>query len=364
MSELKTNPIFRNKPQRFFGNNFTFNSGQNNQGKSILEKIRNTAYLTQAGTETKKNKVKPEAEKYFNEGVLFMKENQIDKAYDRFIKAMEADPSYAAPMVKIANIYILRYMRTNDPNDIIVAGNWIENALEIDPKNIEAHETLANLYITINDLPRALEEFNLIIDINPEYSNAYLGRGNVYFFSGDIKKSEEEFLKAIEKDPKNGEAYNALGCAYAAGNKIEEAVSSLNKAIEINPKNVQARLNLANAYLTSGDFKKAREKFEEVLKLGADSKQNKSVIYTKIGISYYFQSEKEDPEENLKKALSYAAQAVEFNYANGEAHYLLAKIYFKNNDLVLAAKECRAAIDLQYEVPKEFREKLKLDNKQ
>jgi len=152
--------------------------------------------------------------------------------------------------------------------------DYYRRALELYPKHIKARYNLANIYVTYEDYPGAVKEYETVLKYKPDYLNARIGLG--------ILLSEEflEFDKAIEEYEKAAKisgnfikipflynnrehinnakaiAYYNMGLAYRDKAMLYEsnskefreaflqAVESYKKSLKINPDNYDALFNL------------------------------------------------------------------------------------------------------------------------
>ena len=85
-----------------------------------------------------------------------------------------------------------------------------------------------------------------MVTINPKDSNAWLNLGSVYANLQDIEKAIEVFEKIIELDPKNSLALYNIGMMYGGLEDPVKGIEYVESALKIDPSNEDAKsaLNL------------------------------------------------------------------------------------------------------------------------
>ena len=175
-------------------------------------------------------------------------------------------------------------------NDINGAEKKLQVFCEKKPKNKKYHYELGAVYLTKNNLEKAIQKFNDALNIDPKYFEALHEMGVALNLVGKNKESLEKFTlaslinansaelnfntaknyddlgeykKAIEfyektnyLDPNYYVSYDNKGQSLRDLNRNHEALIAFDKAIEIDPSFSSAYLNKAFSYLVMGEFKK------------------------------------------------------------------------------------------------------------
>ncbi len=151
------------------------------------------------------------------------------------------------------------------------------SALKLDPHNINLRRELGYLYLAINDKPKAIEQFELILSMNPkdwparEQLNALRGfktrpdeiphpapagtpstsnadpkaMGLKSLAAGYNNDAIKYFLQALEQDPKDSEVMLRLGWAYNAAKRDDEAKVWFDKARHAEDKQIASEASKA-----------------------------------------------------------------------------------------------------------------------
>ncbi|MDR0587673.1 MAG: tetratricopeptide repeat protein [Burkholderiales bacterium] len=150
-----------------------------------------------------------------------IKEQQSDyaKAIDDFEQAIKLDPKNIEAYLLLGEIYPL----TLDDKGFDKAIDVLTTAINIDPTNIEAYYLRSARYqgksssvaldddfaTTKNvsyqydeaDLNNALSDLNHVINLSPDYKDAYLRRGRIYYQKGEFGKAIEDYTRATKINP-------------------------------------------------------------------------------------------------------------------------------------------------------------------
>ena len=66
----------------------------------------------------------------------------------------------------------------------------------------------------MNDLERAIEDYDKALALEPNYAPAYSNRGSSYHEKGDLDRAIEDYNKALALQPDYASAYADRGTAY------------------------------------------------------------------------------------------------------------------------------------------------------
>lgn len=102
----------------------------------------------------------------------------------------------------------------------------------------------------------AIEPFEQAVKLDPKNVNAWNGLGWARFNGGDAEKAIEAFNKCIKLEPKHPAALNGLGQIYLMWREYGDAEKYLKKAA---PQAPAAWFGLARLYMLTGDYKEAQK---------------------------------------------------------------------------------------------------------
>ncbi|MFM8659297.1 MAG: tetratricopeptide repeat protein [Candidatus Nitrosotenuis sp.] len=182
---------------------------------------------------------------------------------------------------------------------------------DIDEKIDNLLENLGRLYCNMNELEKAQECYDKLIDMYPNWVKPHKSRGLIRYRLGNTEKAIDDLRFAIEVDENDfgshlllGKCYKKLGlddralwyfrkannAADSVPNDIEakevkgdssfelenyeESISAYQYILEKNPKNKEVWKKIAGAHLANGECKQAKRCFEKVCRIQEHEKLN------------------------------------------------------------------------------------------
>ncbi|HUO82158.1 MAG TPA: tetratricopeptide repeat protein, partial [Gammaproteobacteria bacterium] len=258
----------------------------------------------------------------------------LERAVQRFQRAVELDPHYALAHAALADAYNL----LNDYGDLSL-GEMLEKAvpalaeaMKIDDQLAEAFTSLANLRAKQGDIEWAEPVYQRALELNPNYTTTYLWYGGL--LREALGRPEEALAlhrKGLELDPRSALMQVNYAFDLLALGRFEEAQAALEKAIELDPQHPSAyaaiaklhHVLLANPAEAIGWAKKA-------LAIDPDSPGNAallSLIYLDIG--------------DARAAGEWSARALENGPENAGARFAQAMLEVYRRDGTAAVESAR-----------------------
>ena len=136
-----------------------------------------------------------------------------------------------------------------------------EQALRIEPDNIETLMKLGYARFHLDDHGEALKVYDKILDIDVTNPEAWNLKGLVHYEQKNFSKALDSVDKAIESDPTYGMAWYNKACFLSLLNQVPESLESLKRSIEIDVKNARRSIrdkDFANVRIEEG-FKRIQE---------------------------------------------------------------------------------------------------------
>jgi len=114
-----------------------------------------------------------------------------------------------------------------------------EQALRIDPNNVETLLKLGYTLFHLDDHAEALKVYDKILDIDVTNAEAWNLKALVHYEQKNYSKALDGVEKAIESDPTYGMAWYNKACFLSLLNQIPESIEALKRSIEIDVKNAR-----------------------------------------------------------------------------------------------------------------------------
>ncbi len=200
----------------------------------------------------------------FLQGKLTVEDQQA--AINYFQQAIEKDPSYAEPLIGMANANLmlaLNMSAIDRDEGIGKATGYLDQALRLDPDLADAHVTRAVIKkVNFHDFVGAELDLKRALDSDPKHIDAMRRLGTIYGMQGRYDAAMEMFHNIIERDPLNTPTYSNYSYnALAAGN-LPLAEEMIRKVLEFSPKSVFANFQLARVYMAKGELSNAKQAIE------------------------------------------------------------------------------------------------------
>lgn len=231
------------------------------------------------------------------------------------------------------------------------AENEFKNAISLEPENIIYNYSLAYLYYERNDIKKATESVDKILELDANYIDAIILKALIQSKSGKIVEAKNLLESLLSKTTQNDFLYYALAKIYKEFPLYQKAIECLQEALFVKPESLEYLSELANCYCEIERYQVAQDILTKVLYL------NKHFIYAhllmaKINLKQgKYQAALKIVENTLKldnsaaeaykyKSIIYAAQglkqrsienakiALSLQPSNHEYYAFLAKLYF------------------------------------
>ncbi len=216
---------------------------------------------------------------FSNLGSVYFNEGQYQNAEKEFLKAIEVNPKNINAHRNLATTYTR--MNLYDK-----ALQEYQKALSLDKANYEIHFSIGSIYQNQGQYDLAIQEYEETLALNPKHEGAYQNLGNIYYHLGQMEKAKEYFEKAIAINMENDTAYNNLGSVYFHLGQVDKAMSCYQKAIALNARNANAHSNLGNMYFYKGQLENAIAQYKMALSIDPrhpDAHGNLGNVYSRQG---------------------------------------------------------------------------------
>ncbi len=172
-----------------------------------------------------------------------------------------------------------------------------EEALRIDPENIETLMKLGYARFHLDDHGEALRVYDKILDIDVANPEAWNLKGLVHYEQKKYGKALDAVEKAIESDPTYGMAQYNKACFLSLLNQVPESLEALKRAIEIDVKN--ARRSIRDSDFRNVRIEEGFKRIQEVVVLES-IRQGYHTIGAIVWTTFL---DRVDAEKALKKLL-------------------------------------------------------------
>ncbi len=141
--------------------------------------------------------------------------------------------------------------------------------IELEPGNAKYRNTRGYFLLVQQKYDEAMEDFSQAIASDANYPQPLNNRGLVRIAQEDFVKAVQEFNAALRIDGKYVDALNNRGFAFTQAGKLDEAVADFTKVIELDGKYINAWNNRGQAHAKAGRHVEAIADFTQAIALDA-----------------------------------------------------------------------------------------------
>ena len=176
----------------------------------------------------------PEA--YFMMGLNFRALDEIEKAINAFQTATELNPELIDAWLILGKLF------ENRDNDLAL--QYYEAAINVNPEMPETWHSKAFYLQNNNRIPEAIEVYRQINSIDRYYLDAYLNAGILYLEIDSLQQAWDQFNIMINLKSQNFIGHYYRGIANEALGNIEEARTDFQNTLNLKPDYSKAKIAL------------------------------------------------------------------------------------------------------------------------
>jgi len=191
----------------------------------------------------------PGERNYFQYGLELSEQGFDAPALIAFERVAKLDPS----AITFYNLGTL-YMKGGQPSRAKAA---FERALELQPDNADAGNSLGALLAQSGEVPAAIERFRAALRVKPDFPDALNNLGFALFQTGQADQAYDLYQKALKLQPDFPEALNNLGIFFGRQGDLDRALAYFREAVDKRRGYGEAANNLALVLAARGDTEEA-----------------------------------------------------------------------------------------------------------
>jgi len=267
--------------------------------------------------------------KLFNErAALYYEKENYKEALKDALTSIEIDSTVADFYVTLADAYL-------GLGKLQPSLQSLDNAIALDPKNMQALIKLAEINIIFREYKKALGYIDDVIKLDELEPKAYFLRGVVLLENQDTLIAIRNFQKAIDVDQDYFDAHLQLGMLYAQ-KKNKLAVDYFNNALNIKPDNTDVSYYLAMYYQENGGYDEAIKLYEGLFL------KDPQFYYALYNIGYINLVYLKD----YPKAIEYFTKVIELKPEYTDAWYNRGFAWEMQKDVENSRKDYKKALEL------------------
>ncbi|MCD4695239.1 MAG: tetratricopeptide repeat protein, partial [Bacteroidales bacterium] len=168
------------------------------------------------------------AKGYLLRGLIMVENGDTIRGIRNFQKAIDVQQNYLDAHLQLGLLYAEKKNK--------LAIDYFNNALNIDPANIDVKYYLGMFYQETANYDKAIQTYTSILDQVPDFYIAYYNIGYIKLvFQEDFEGAVDKFSKCIELKDDYVEAYYNRGFAYELLKNVEKSRQDYKKTLELHP---------------------------------------------------------------------------------------------------------------------------------
>lgn len=271
--------------------------------------------------------------KYLDTGRGLYELGNHDKAKIEVRNALQIDPKY------VDALYLLGQINETQNNYPAAAGNY-QAIIDLDPKHVDAHIRLGRLYLLGKAPDRATEMMQAALKLSPANPGVLALRAGIRGAQGQTAGAIEDAQAVLKLDPDNLDAIALLAGIYGRTQQAEKAVALLQDGLARKPGQVGFRMLLVELYHGQGKRELAAEQLREIIRT-----EPKNLAHRVRLADYYVSMQRLDDAEKLMRTT--IADMPE----SSDVKIALISFLAQKRGRAMAEKELRALIEAE---PKQY----------
>lgn len=208
--------------------------------------------------------------KYLQDGLadLYFRIGRIREAVNAAQEQVKKDPADVSAHTLLGKVYLrsLGDMQGAQSGEMLqLAIIEYEKLAQLQPKELETHLILGQLYGLNHDSPKAEAQFKLARTIDGNSEDAVLNMARLYTEQGQVQQAIDA-LTTIPADDRSARIDFALGAAYDQMRRPKDAAAAYKAALEEDGDNPDGERALAAALLASSQPDEALKVYQQLIK--------------------------------------------------------------------------------------------------
>jgi tetratricopeptide (TPR) repeat protein len=212
------------------------------------------------------------------------------------------------------------------------------------PDSSRAYYDLGYVQFRTHNIGPSIKDLSKALELNPKNAEAHKVLALSCSIIGRYDLAEVELMEAARLKPGSAEIHYFLARTYYTRAVYPLAKTEFETAIRLNPSYIKAYSNLGITMEALGNTDAALKNYTTAIELEDRRKQKSEWPYIYLSAFY-------NRQKNAAEALAYARKAVEINSASDTAYFEMAKAYRTQKQLQKAVDAARSAIAINPQFP-------------
>lgn len=200
-----------------------------------------------------------EPDHYETLGLAYRLANDYDNALKCFKQGLETGQRQAFFHRNLGDLYRLKHDEDNSDTHYLEAAEAFKAILQVDPKNIEAIEQLADIYSRMQFFDESIDLYRQLIRRFPYTAGYHREVGGVLYELDELIEAEKHLLEALRIVPGDASALLFLGLVYFKRRLLGMAVQTLQDSLNNSPDQPEVKQLIVQIETIRGEIGKTVE---------------------------------------------------------------------------------------------------------
>ncbi|MDQ6626021.1 MAG: tetratricopeptide repeat protein [Verrucomicrobiota bacterium] len=265
--------------------------------------------------------------------LLLSRQEDFPRAIDILKDAIKANPKQIAPYLQLAFIYS-KYLQKPDQ-----ALKYANQAVALDPENIEGYQRIYEIELTGGDAKKALVSLDRAAKSNSRNPVFWTRLGKLYAAilldsegepkPENLKRVDAVFQRAADTGKDDAATLKEVADYYAASQQVQKAIPVYLRVLELQPDDVNAREKLATGFVQTNQRAKAIELLEQIIAQTPEKYQPYELLAQLLDEEGRALSRANQPDAakaQFAKAAARYEQSLLINPSHGETYLRLGEL--------------------------------------
>ena len=181
------------------------------------------------------------------------------------------------------------------------AKSAVEYFLAQYPKDVDALYFYAQVLVATDQLLKAREKANVILEIDPTLPEAKAILGEVHYRRKEFPEALDLSRQALKKKPELQVPYRVIGEIYLRQGKVKASIKVLSEAHHLAPNDVETIKKLSAAHIKDKNYKEAKK----YLDIAMERDDHVPGVHFNLALVYANQDNGPKAMEHIDRALEY-----------------------------------------------------------
>lgn len=280
----------------------------------------------------------PEAQAFYNQGEVAIREGTFFKASKRLQRSVDADTQFAMAHARLSEVWNELDFVDQSQREFIRAQELANRSALIDEDSLRFQAIASTIK---RDFARAVEDYRRLVQIVPESERkyAYVDLGRAYEKNEEPPKAIEAYREATKRDPKYATAFLRLGFALRRSQRFDDAHAAFDAAYQYFDLSneieglTEVFYQRGMLFSQQGKVREAKEQLQQALQKSAALENQDQRIRTLLQLSNISITAGEP-----QQAQYFSQQAISLSQTNGMENLTAAGLIDIGNSYFLLGK--------------------------